>query len=53
MEVERTPGAKGQFDVLVDGERVVTRGGNFLTRQWGAGYPDEADAVERVRARLG
>jgi hypothetical protein len=35
-----TPGGTGQFDVLVDGKKIAERGGNFITRKFGAGYPD-------------
>ena len=40
VEAVRTPGETGQFDVLVDGEKVAGRGGNWLSRKFGAGYPD-------------
>ena len=40
------PGKTGQFDVIVDGRIIATRGGNWLTRSFGAGYPD-LDAVVR------
>lgn len=43
-----TPGKTGQFDVLADGKRVVERGGNWLTRRFGAGYPDLEKVVERI-----
>jgi len=42
------PGETGQFDVFADGERIAERGGNWLTRRFGAGYPD----LERVVNRL-
>jgi hypothetical protein len=41
-----TPGKMGQFDVIVDGKLIATRGGNWLTRSFGAGYPD-LDAIVR------
>lgn len=43
-----TPGKTGQFDVIADGERVAERGGNWLTRRFGAGYPD----LEKVIGEL-
>jgi len=43
-----TPGKTGQFDVLVDGERVAQRGGNWLTRSFGAGYPDLQKVIEQL-----
>jgi hypothetical protein len=49
-------GSTGQFDVIADGEAVVTRGGNWLTRRLGAGYPDfdgVVDVLEKRRARGG
>ena len=39
LDVELTPGGTGQFDVIADGRTVATRGGNFLTRKFGMGYP--------------
>jgi len=43
------PGKIGEFEVFADGESVAKRGGNFLTRSFGAGYPD----LDVVVARLG
>ncbi len=48
IEPSLTPGAKGQFAVVVDGQTVAQRGGNLLTRRFGAGYPD----LEMVMARI-
>ena len=45
------PGKTGQFDVLADGERIAQRGGNFLTRSFGAGYPDLNSVVELLVAK--
>jgi len=42
------PGKTGQFEVIADGERVATRGGNWLTRSFGAGYPDLDRVVEQL-----
>jgi hypothetical protein len=47
-----TPGEIGQFDVIADGKAVVRRGGNWLTRQFGAGYPDAEKVVEQLEKRL-
>ena len=47
-----TPGNTGQFDVIADGRKVAERGGNFLTRRFGAGYPDLNEVVEQLE-RLG
>ena len=43
------PGAKGQFDIVVDGQTVAQRGGNFLTRSLGAGYPDLDTVMARIK----
>jgi hypothetical protein len=48
MEVVLTPGKTGQFDVMVDGEKVAGRGGNWLTRSFGAGYPDLESVMEKL-----
>jgi hypothetical protein len=45
------PGGVGQFDVVVDGETIASRGGNRLTRPFGAGYPDPEDVVRALAAR--
>jgi hypothetical protein len=53
IDAVTTPGKTGQFDVMADGERVSERGGNWLTRSFGAGYPDldsVVDQLERIRA---
>jgi hypothetical protein len=42
------PGKTGQFDVVVDGEKISERGGNMLTRMFGAGYPDLDSVVEQI-----
>jgi hypothetical protein len=44
VDAAMRPGGVGQFDVTVDGNTVLTRGGNWITRMIGAGYPD-FDAV--------
>ena len=46
IEALCTPGKTGQFDVLADGEKIAERGGNWLTRSFGAGYPDLDSVVE-------
>jgi hypothetical protein len=47
IEAVCTPGKTGQFDVIADGERIAERGGNWLTRSFGAGYPDLEKMIER------
>jgi hypothetical protein len=51
MEVVLTPGKTGQFEVLADGERISERGGNWLTRKFGAGYPDLEGVVDQLEKR--
>ena len=41
---------RGQFDVLVDGETVVSRKGGLIAMVLRKPWPDEADVVEAVRA---
>jgi len=53
IEPVLTQGKTGQFEVIADGKRVVERGGNWLTRSFGAGYPDldsVVDQIEKYRA---
>lgn len=40
VEAEILPAGIGVFDVIVDGEPIAKRGGNWLTRPLGAGWPD-------------
>lgn len=42
------PGVTGQFEVIADGEMITQRGGNWLTRKFGAGYPDLDGVVEQL-----
>ena len=51
MKAVTKPGQKGQFDVIVDGELIARRGGNFLTRSFGAGYPDFEEVVALIGRR--
>ena len=48
IEAVVTPGRTGQFEVLADGKRIAERGGNWLTRSFGAGYPDLDSVVEKI-----
>jgi len=47
-----TPGNKGQFDVIADGQMIAKRGGNFITRSFGVGYPDLDGVVELLVKKL-
>jgi hypothetical protein len=48
IEAITTPGKTGQFEVIADGQRVAERGGNWLTRRFGAGYPDLDSVIEQL-----
>ena len=48
IEAVITPGKHGQFEVIADGKKVAERGGNWVTRSFGAGYPDLDSVVERI-----
>jgi hypothetical protein len=48
VDVVLVPGKTGQFDVMADGEKIAERGGNWLTRSLGAGYPDFEGVVEKA-----
>ena len=51
LEAVVTPGKTGQFEVIADGETLAQRGGNWLTRSFGAGYPDLDNVVEQLEKR--
>ena len=51
VEVGLVPGKTGQFDVVADGQKIAERGGNWLTRSFGAGYPDLESVVEKLEKR--
>jgi hypothetical protein len=53
IDAVRKPGKTGDFEVLADGEKVAKRGGNFITRSFGAGYPDLGSVIERLEAKRG
>jgi len=44
-------GKTGQFEVIADGEKIAERGGSWLTRSFGAGYPDLDSVVEQIEKR--
>jgi hypothetical protein len=48
-----TSGKIGQFEVIADDKRIVARGGNRLTRSFGAGYPDLENVVEQLKKHHG
>ncbi|MBX3468059.1 MAG: hypothetical protein KF878_14390 [Planctomycetes bacterium] len=45
-------GARGQFDVVADGETIAGRAPGLMKRLLGGGWPDEGEVVEALRARL-
>jgi hypothetical protein len=46
------PGKSGQFDVVVDNNRIAWRGGNIATRiLFGAGFPDLEGVVDELEKR--
>ena len=51
IEAVIRPGKTGQFEVIVDGERIAERGGNWFTRSFGAGYPALDSVVEQLEKR--
>jgi hypothetical protein len=53
IDAVSTPGKTGEFEVIADGETIAKRGGNWLTRSFGAGYPDLGSVMERLEAKRG
>jgi len=53
IDAVRKPGKTGDFQVVADGETIAKRGGNWLTRSFGAGYPDLRSVMERLEAKRG
>lgn len=49
IDAVTVPGSTGQFEVIVDGERIAERGGNWFTRSFGAGYPDLDSVIEQLQ----
>jgi len=45
-------GRHGQFDILVDGELVVSRKGGLIAKFTGKPWPDRDEVVSVVRAAL-
>jgi hypothetical protein len=39
--------------VLLDGERIASRGGNFFARLFGGGWPEPSAVIDALRSRLG
>lgn len=51
IDAAKVPGNTGEFKVIADGETVAERGGNWLTRSLGAGYPDLDVVVDTLQAK--
>lgn len=51
IDAVTTPGRTGQFEVIADGETIAERGGNWVSRKFGAGYPNLESVVERLGTR--
>ena len=52
IDVPIEVGARGQFDVVVDGETVASREKGLLTRLFGGGgWPDEDKVVAELAKR--
>lgn len=52
IDAVKRAGKIGEFEVFADGGSVARRGGNFLTRSFGAGYPDLDALVDTLAKRL-
>lgn len=44
------PAGPGQFDVLLDGERIASRSKGWQ-RLLGGGWPEHQDVIEEIRRR--
>lgn len=54
MKAEIAPGSFGQFDVLVDGERVAGKQAKGLVARLlrSGEFPEEGEVIEALRSRL-
>jgi len=52
VEAVVVTGKTGEFEVIADGKSIAQRGGNWLTRRFGAGYPDLESVVEQLEKHL-
>lgn len=50
LAVQRRPGKPGQFDVVVDGQVIASRGGSRLEKALGGGWPDPEEVIARIEA---
>lgn len=49
IEATMKTGTTGQFDVVINGKTILQRGGNVITRMFGAGYPDFEQVLNIVK----
>ncbi|HEX6813777.1 MAG TPA: hypothetical protein VF384_19305 [Planctomycetota bacterium] len=49
--MKRERGKPGQFDVVVDGEVIASRGGSMLERLLKGGWPDPEAVVAKIEAK--
>lgn len=49
IEATMRTGTTGQFDIVINGKTVLQRGGNVITRMFGAGYPDFDQVLNIVK----
>jgi len=48
--VKRAIGKLGQFDVVVDGQVIASRGGTTWQKMIGGGWPDPEDVIAKIEA---
>jgi len=51
VDAQIAVGARGQFDVVLDGETIASRQKGLLIRLIGGGWPDEDQVVNEVERR--
>lgn len=49
MKLEK--GDRGEYSVVVDGETIASRGGSFVVRLIGGGWPDEDEVLTVLAER--
>jgi predicted Rdx family selenoprotein len=50
VKVTREYGKLGQFDVVVDGVVVASRGGSMLRKLLAGGFPDPEEVIQKIEA---
>lgn len=46
--MKRQFGSLGQFDVIVDGKVIASRGGSMLKKILGGGFPDPEEVIAKI-----